>query len=296
MFRNIPPIVKNLLIINFIAYLAQLAFEAHGMDLVNVFGLHFILASDFRIWQLFTYMFLHGGTMHILLNMFSLWMFGCQAERDFGSQRFLWFYLACGVGAGLFQEVWQLGEYFILAKDYYIPAEVLNSWATVGASGAVYGVLLSFGMNHPNQKIWLIFPPIPFKAKWFVLFMVVIELAEAFLSTGNVAHFAHLGGMFIGWLLILHWRKQDRQGYNQPSSWGKWDTHKPSVWERIKERFSRTRMNKQTMRDNNPDHLYNESKRQNEERMDQILDKVKRSGYASLTDDEKRELFERSQR
>ena len=163
MFKNIPPVVKNLLIINFIAYLAQLAFEAHGMDLINAFGLHFILASDFKVWQLFTYMFLHGGTMHLLLNMFSLWMFGCQAERDFGSQRFLLFYLACGIGAGVFQELWQLGEYVFLVKDYYVPAEVLNSWATVGASGAVYGVLLSFGMNHPDQKIWLMFPPIPFK-------------------------------------------------------------------------------------------------------------------------------------
>ena len=294
MFKNIPPVVKNLLIINFIAYLAQLAFEAHGMDLINAFGLHFIVASDFKVWQLFTYMFLHGGTMHLLLNMFSLWMFGCQAERDFGSQRFLLFYLACGIGAGVFQELWQLGEYVFLVKDYYVPAEVLNSWATVGASGAVYGVLLSFGMNHPDQKIWLMFPPIPFKAKWFVLFMVVIELAEAFLSTGNVAHFAHLGGMLIGWLLIIYWRRKSRQSRGGTQSWARWEPKKASTWQRIKERMKGKRQ--EMRKDNDPDHRYNESKRKNEERMDEILDKVKRSGYASLTDEEKRELFDRSQR
>ncbi|MBQ7634597.1 MAG: rhomboid family intramembrane serine protease [Bacteroidaceae bacterium] len=294
MFRNIPPVVKNLLIINFIVYLAQLAFESHGMDLTNAFGLHFVLADDFRLWQFLTYMFLHGGTMHLLLNMFSLWMFGCQAERDFGSQRFLWFYLACGVGAGLFQEVWQLGEYALLVKEYYVPAEVLNAWATVGASGAVYGVLLSFGMNHPEQKIWLMFPPIPFKAKWFVVVMVVIELAEAFFSTGNVAHFAHLGGMLVGWLLILHWRRSDRRGMGPARGWERWDSPKPSAWQRIKERMQGKR--EQMRRETDPDRRYNETKRQNEERMDEILDKVKRSGYASLTDAEKRELFDRSQR
>lgn len=294
MFKNIPPVVKNLLIINFIVYLAQLAFEAHGMDLVNVFGLHFLLASDFRIWQLASYMFLHGGTMHLLLNMFSLWMFGCQAERDFGSQRFLLFYFVCGIGAGLFQEVWQLGEYALLAKTYYVPAEVLNSWATVGASGAVYGVLLSFGLNHPNQRIWLMFPPIPFKAKWFVVFMVVIELAEAFFSSGNVAHFAHLGGMLVGWLLILYWRRQDRRKNGGFGGWNSWQPQKPSTWQRIKERMNGKRQ--QMRQDTNPDHRYNESKRENEKRMDEILDKVKKSGYASLTDEEKRELFARSQR
>lgn len=294
MFRNIPPVVKNLLIINFIAYLAQLAFEAHSMDLVNAFGLHFVLASDFRPWQLLTYMFLHGGTMHLLLNMFSLWMFGCQAERDFGSQRFLIFYLVCGLGAGVFQEMWQLGEYALIAKDYYVPAEVLNSWATVGASGAVYGVLLSFGLNHPNQRIWLMFPPIPFKAKWFVVFMVVIELAEAFLSTGNVAHFAHLGGMLVGWLLILYWRKRDRNQNGNFAGWSNWEPQRPGTWQRIKERMRGKRQ--EMKRETDPDRRYNESKRQNEERMDEILDKVKRSGYASLTDEEKRELFDRSQR
>ncbi len=292
MFRNLPPIVKNLLIINFIVYLAQLAFEAHGWDLVNVFGLHFVLATDFRLWQLFTYMFLHGGTMHLLLNMFSLWMFGCQAERDFGSKRFLLFYLLCGLGAGLFQEIWQLGEYALIAKDYYVPAEVLNAWATVGASGAIYGVLLSFGMNHPEQKIWLMFPPIPFKAKWFVVFMVVIELAEAFLSTGNVAHFAHLGGMFVGWLLILDFRRRD--GYRGRRGRNVWQPRKPSTWQRVRERMQGKR---NAMRnESNPDYRYNESKRTNEARMDEILDKVKRSGYQSLTEEEKRELFDRSQR
>lgn len=294
MFRNIPPVVKNLLIINFIAYLAQQAFEAHSMDLVKTFGLHFVLADAFRPWQLLTYMFLHGGTMHLLLNMFSLWMFGCQAERDFGSKRFLIFYLICGLGAGVFQEMWQLGEYALLVKEYYVPAEVLNSWATVGASGAVYGVLLSFGMNHPNQRIWLMFPPIPFKAKWFVVFMVAIELAEAFLSTGNVAHFAHLGGMLVGWLLILYWRKHDRNQRGNFAGWNTWEPQKTTTWQRMKERMQGKRQ--EMKRETDPDRRYNENKRQNEERMDEILDKVKRSGYASLTDEEKRELFERSQR
>ncbi|MBP3228749.1 MAG: rhomboid family intramembrane serine protease [Bacteroidaceae bacterium] len=292
MFRNIPPVVRNLLIINVIFFLAQQAFDQRGYDLTDALSLHYVLASDFRPWQLLTYMFLHGSTMHLLLNMFSLWMFGCQAEYDFGSRRFLIFYLACGIGAGLFQELWQTGEYALLAREYYyIPEEALNSWATVGASGAVYGVLLAFGMLHPNQRIWLMFPPIPFKAKWFVVFMVVIELAEAFLSTGNVAHFAHLGGMFVGWMMIRQWRRHDRAA---SSGFNSWEPQRPSLWQRLKERTTRRRTNMHA--EVNPDYRYNEDKKRNEERMDEILDKVKRSGYDSLTNAEKRELFDRSQR
>ena len=219
MFKQIPPFTRSLLLINVICYLLQLLFERSGIDLVALFGLHFAKASDFYLFQLLTYMFLHGSFGHLFFNMFSLWMFGGIIERSLGSRRFLTYYLICGIGAGLCQELWQLGEFYMEGMSggefvdggigAPIPMDLfLNRWTTIGASGACYGVLLAFGMLYPNERIVLLIPPIPIKAKYFVAGYAAIELYSAYASNDNIAHFAHLGGMLFGLLILMYWRKK----------------------------------------------------------------------------------------
>ena len=221
MFKNIPPITKNLLIINLIIFMAQLVGEQRGFDLTRYFGLHFILADHFMPHQLVSYLFLHASFSHLFFNMFALWMFGCTLERVFGPRRFLLFYMVCGLGAGLVQEVVQYLEYVFVFSNYdsvntgvaIIPmSEYLNLMTTVGASGAIYGILLGFGLLFPNQPMFIFPLPMPIKAKWFVIGYVVIELLLGLQGSDGVAHFAHLGGMLFGFLLIVYWRKKYRNG------------------------------------------------------------------------------------
>ena len=216
-FRVLPTIVKNLLIINVLMFLATFTLRKFNIDLNDILGLHFFKASGFRPYQIVTYMFMHGNFEHLFFNMFALWMFGANMENIWGPKRFLLFYLVCGIGAGLCQEGVQyiqyatqlagyesvdLGGNMILSMDRY-----LNMMTTVGASGAIYGLLLAFGMMFPNSMIYLYFF-IPLKAKWFVIGYAIIELASGFIGGGNIAHFAHLGGMLFGLILILHWKKK----------------------------------------------------------------------------------------
>ena len=214
-FRVLPPVVKHLLIINTLLFLATFTLNRFNIDLSDYLGLHFFLASDFMPYQLFTYMFMHANFEHIFFNMFALWMFGNTLENIWGSKRFLLFYIVCGLGAALCQEVVQFID-FEIRTDWRGLAvlndgmrEVLNTWNTVGASGAVYGLLLAFGMLFPNSRIYLYFL-FPIKAKWFVIGYAVIELLSGFFSSGNVAHFAHLGGMLFGLILILIWKKKGK--------------------------------------------------------------------------------------
>lgn len=240
-FSQIPPVTKNLIIINLIVWLAMFVLPGRiGVGLENFGGLHYFLASDFNPAQLITYMFMHStnGFAHIFFNMFSLWMFGMTLERTLGSARFLFYYISCGVGAALIQElVWALtwedtfvrliansnGIDFPEAREYinqmmHLPegkaaiARNLNVFVTIGASGAVYGVLLAFGMLFPNAPLYLFFIPVPVKAKWMVIGMGVIELliglSEAAGKADGVAHFAHLGGMIFGFFIILYWKKK----------------------------------------------------------------------------------------
>ncbi len=236
MFRNIPPVTKNLIIINLLIWLACEMIQPFGVVMNRTCGLHYFLSPDFRFWQPLSYMFMHGGFTHVLFNMFAVCMFGSVIERVFGSARYLLFYLTVGVGAALVQE----GVYAIwlnhLASD--LPADITLSeiarqgvsllnrglnWtdatlgninllingSTVGASGAVFGILLAFAMIFPNMPMYIMFIPLPIKAKWLVLGYGALEL---FLGvTGlqpGVAHFSHLGGMLIGWALIVYWRKR----------------------------------------------------------------------------------------
>ena len=219
---NMPPITKNLIIINVLLFFAMFVGERYGVDMNDIFGLHFFLASDFRWYQFVTYMFMHGGFTHILFNMYAVWVFGSILERVWGSSRFLLFYIVTGVGAGLVQELVQY-LYFSMNLAQYtqvnmgggliVPmAEYLNLWTTVGASGAVYGILLAFAMTFPNEQLFMIPFPFPIKAKYFVMIFGALELFTGLSNNvgDNVAHFAHLGGMIFGLVMILYWRKKGK--------------------------------------------------------------------------------------
>lgn len=217
-FSVLPTVVKNLLIINVLFFLATIAADSVlHIDLKDYLGLHYIGASDFHPFQFVTYMFMHGNFAHLFFNMFALWMFGNTLENIWGANRFLLFYFICGIGAGVTQELVQYIQYVTtleaydsvrLSANFVIPmSEYLNMMTTVGASGAVYGILLAFGMMFPNSTLYIYFA-IPIKAKWFVLIYGIIELFSGFTSVDNVAHFAHIGGMLFGLLLILYWKKK----------------------------------------------------------------------------------------
>ena len=216
-FSVLPTVVKNLLIINVLFFLATMAADVVlRINLSDYLGLHYIGASDFQPYQLVTYMFMHGDFSHLFFNMFALWMFGNSLENIWGPNRFLLFYFICGIGAGLTQELVQYIQYVTTLSGYQnvnisghiIPmADYLNLLTTVGASGAVYGILLAFGMMFPNSTLYIYFA-IPIKAKWFVLIYGIIELFAGFRGVDNVAHFAHLGGMLFGLILILYWKKK----------------------------------------------------------------------------------------
>lgn len=308
--NNIPTITKNLLIVNVVVFLATYLFRTMGVDLNNVLGLHFFLAPDFHIYQLFTYMFAHGGFSHIFFNMFALWMFGCIVERTWGPKKFLTYYIVCGVGAGLFQELAQFAQFYFIASEH-IPhftlaqtmkvanasAAGLNLWTTVGASGAVYGILLAFGMLYPEERIFIFPLPVPIKAKWFVMGYAAVELFMAYSSTGDgVAHLAHLGGMVFGFFLIRYWRRHPDIRYSRRSGQQFFDSMRAS-WERRTGRKDRGGVftNSANTR-HESDWDYNARRKAEQERMDEILDKIRRNGYESLTREEKQQLFDASNR
>ena len=216
--NSIPTVTKNLLIINVLCFFGGVVAMKYGIDLNDLLGLHFFMASDFNPAQLITYMFMHGGFQHIFFNMFALWMFGRTLEQVWGPKRFLSYYMVCGIGAGLVQELVQymteLSQYDSVNTGIaVIPmAEYLNLMTTVGASGAIYGILLAFGMLFPNSQMFVFPIPVPIKAKYFVIGYAVLELLLGLGSNDGVAHFAHLGGMLFGLILIVYWRKKNGGG------------------------------------------------------------------------------------
>lgn len=309
---NIPVVTKNLLIINVLAYLATIVLANVGIDLNYLCGLHFFMANDFHIFQFVTYMFLHGSFMHILFNMFALWMFGCVIERVWGPKKFLFYYLSCGIGAGLMQELAQFVEFYIMVKDQIpdfswlsLPAiahntTFLNMWNTVGASGAVYAILLAFGMTFPNEKMFVFPIPIPIYAKWLVIVYFLIELFSAMGQPGDgIAHMAHLGGMLFGFFMIRYWNKHPYSGYNRNNGQQFFDNFKNkfnskrqnSRWS-SDSRDTNTRSSNDAQRET--DWEYNARKKAQQEEIDRILDKIRKSGYDSLTKEEKQKLFDSS--
>lgn len=270
-FRMLPPVVKNLLIVNSIMFLATVALKnAFGFDLADILGLHYFAAQKFSPFQFITYMFMHADLSHIVFNMFALWMFGYVLENVWGPKRFLIYYLVTGIGAALVHYVifyfefnpmvealngiinnptlanliefqnWAArgispysGDIYLQAKEFnstlqklsYNPDNqaliesakgfvidykqyLLNRPNVIGASGAVFGILLAFGMMFPNTLLYIYFL-FPIKAKWFVIFYGALELYLGFTqSDSNVAHFAHLGGMIFGFFLIKYWKRK----------------------------------------------------------------------------------------
>lgn len=190
-FAIFPPAIKHLLIINGLFFVAQNT-PVIGQILMRYFALFPLDSGFFYPWQLITYMFLHGSISHIFFNLFALWLFGQAIERTWGTKQFLIYYILTGVGAGLLQMI-------------------VSPSIVVGASGAVYGLLIAFGMMFPNQYIYLLIPPIPIKAKYFVIIYGALELFSGIsgLNTG-IAHFAHLGGMLVGYILIRWWIMQGK--------------------------------------------------------------------------------------
>ena len=197
------PAVQTLLILNGGIFLLELN---SGWHLITTFALwplassipggHFQAVPHFQLWQLVTYSFLHGGIMHILLNMYALWLFGSRMERVWGSNTFLFYYFFCVIGAGLAQLV-----------VTSVSASHGSIHPTVGASGGVFGLLLAFGMTFPNERLMLILPPVILRAKWLVIIYGGIELWAGVTGTKEgIAHFAHLGGMLFGYLLLRYWR------------------------------------------------------------------------------------------
>lgn len=240
-FAGIPPVVKNLIIINVIMLLLMYIGKAvWGIDLNSILGIYFPKSEHFRSWQVVTHMFMHGGFIHLFFNMFALWMFGRILEQVWGPRRFLLYYLVTGLGAAFTHEFVQWLQYRHLMAAltpeqlqyiYDSGSQLLNQGKnfadnsmgqlnmilnipTVGASGAVYGVLLAFGVLFPNTQLMFIFPPIPVKAKYVVIGYGVLELYLAITSPGsNIAHAAHIGGMLFGYILIRYWRKTTKTLY-----------------------------------------------------------------------------------
>ncbi len=307
MFRNIPIVTRNLLIINVLVYLLASVLQFGGKSLTDWGALHFFMASDFHVYQFITYQFLHGGFTHLFFNMFALWMFGCVIENVWGPKKFIFYYIFCGVGAGLCQEMVQYISFAADGLTSMDPGQVLNVngqrlmtvdqvmnlSSTIGASGAVYGILLAFGMTFPNERIFIFPLPIPIKAKWFVAVYAIIEFVSAMSSVGDgVAHMAHIGGMLFGFLLILYWRKRPNSYFNVDATRQFFDR-----WSRT----SRTRQTSYTSYTSNSsysrpedDMEYNARKKARQEEIDKILDKIRVSGYDSLSKEEKRRLFEAS--
>ena len=230
-----PPITKNLIIINVLVFLAQVGLTQFNItetiqlypymseELLQILrrspNLPYAEGYEFQPYQIATHMFAHGGLMHILFNMFVLWMFGRNLENVWGPKRFLLFYIVCGVGAALCH----LGIQYIRSEQLLAAVEAGTSTdnligaiaPAVGASGAIMGVLVGFAYLFPNTELFIMFIPVPVKAKWAVLGYVAIDLFGGFanIAGDNVAHFAHLGGAFTGFILVLIWNKNSRNRF-----------------------------------------------------------------------------------
>ncbi len=209
--QSFTPAVRNLVIINFLIWIAS---RFNSETMYTQFALFPLGSPFFHPWQVVTHMFMHGDFWHIFFNMYTLMMFGMPLERVWGTKKFLVFYFVTGLGAAaLHLLVLHLQVNGLMAAETTeatLKAYQILSTPTVGASGAIYGVLLGFAMLYPSAELRLLFLPFfPIKAKWLVLIFAAIELLTGlFASSSSIAHFAHLGGMLFGWLLILYWKKR----------------------------------------------------------------------------------------
>lgn len=281
-FGSLPSVTKNLLIINVLCFFADYVLESRfGISLTNLFGLHYFLSPVFFIWQPLTYMFMHANFSHLFFNMFAVFMFAPPLEQRWGSKRFLTYYLFSGVGAACVQTfVWWL-----------MFGEAAALHVTIGASGAVFGILFAFGWLFPDVRMFVFPIPIPIRARVFVIIYALIELFAglANVSGDNVAHFAHLGGMLFGWILLLWWRRNDdnnifHTNYTSPTleklrNW--WKQHG----------FGSKRQEKEYTGYHYQDPVRESKKENDDKEIERILEKIKTSGYSSLTDEERAKIF-----
>jgi membrane associated rhomboid family serine protease len=217
--NNIPPVTKNIIIINVLVFLLQQVVPGFNLN----FGLHFFKSPDFEPYQLITHMFMHGGFYHILFNMYGVYMFGAALEQRMGSQKFFSYFLMTGFGAvilhfasmywesyAIVNQIEQVFNAGSLTAEQYSNAYFNTFSITVGASGALFGVLAGFAMLFPNQRLFLMFIPVPIKAKYFVLFYAAYELYIGISNSpgDNIAHFAHLGGALFGFIILKVWQSK----------------------------------------------------------------------------------------
>lgn len=298
--RMMPPAVKVILIINIAVYLLMYIFPR------NTYFYSFIMEycalfpigggdgmPSFHIWQLITHQFIHGGFSHILFNMFALWMFGIELEAEWGSKKFTIFYLLSGIGAGLC--------HLIISPLFSSPAP------TVGASGALYGLFAAYAMINPNSRI-MIFPIfIPIKAKFVIIGMIVIDLLLGFGSSGNIAHFAHVGGALTGFILMKT-SKFKSDGENSESSFFPRKKSKKTGGDTVysgniyqtdwvkPEENNNVNVSGSVKNSSFKNDIYYKGEKLTQETIDKILDKISEKGYAGLTDEEKSILFEISKK
>jgi len=294
-FFTFPPVIKNLLIINAVVFFIQMLFNNISFDgypgwyiLNKWFALNPISGYDaadkpfnFQVWQLITYQFMHGGFWHIFFNMFMLWMFGASIEEIFGSKKFLTFYLLAGISAGLFQL-------------FITPLLGGQGAVTIGASGAIYGVMIAFALFFPDSLIFIYFL-FPVKAKYFIGFMIALEFLAVDSASSGVAHLAHLGGAIFAFLYIMF----DKNSYvSLKSVFKKSYYYKPKSNNNIFHNpFSKQNSVKSDIED--ADFYEIGQKKEDEvtqEEIDKILDKISQTGYQNLTEKEKKILFQASKK
>lgn len=301
-FAFFPPVIKYLLLTNIAIFLLQnfvfinlsaggenlayLLFKYFALQPISLDPLHRTpLSGPFMPWQLFTYMFMHGGFWHLFLNMFALWMFGMELENIWGSKKFLMYYMMCGIGAGL-------------ANLILAPLFSSVQAPTVGASGSVYGILVAFGMMFPNRPIFIYFL-FPIKAKYFVVIYMLIEIFSVGSNSG-IAHIAHLGGGLVGLLYILITNNSNISSiFRFPDAPKPKQKSPPSNV--YKSRFYEKYNTGSESDDVSDADYYVEKNRTDEdkapqEKIDEILDKISKDGYKSLTEEEKRILFDASKK
>jgi len=279
-FSFFPPVIKALLISNVAVFGAMLffgLFTIDGTSLTQMMGQVFPLypiGNGFELWQLVTYLFMHGSFMHLLFNMFALWMFGLELENEWGSRKFLTYYLLCGVGAGL--------------SNLFIGPLFGPAAPTIGASGAVYGILLAFGMMYPDRPIFVYFL-LPIRARYFVIIYMALEVYAGVSSTSDgVAHFAHLGGAAVGFIYIL-W-DQKRFPFQDFLSR---QTERYVPTEKVNEYSAG---NRGRVYDAKYFDVNERDEKISQARIDEILDKISQSGYQNLSDQDKKILFDASKK
>ncbi|HTR82559.1 MAG TPA: rhomboid family intramembrane serine protease [Bacteroidota bacterium] len=281
-FSFFPPVIKALLISNtgvwlLILFLGNFRVGDYSLSLlITEWCALMPLGQGFEIWQLFTYLFMHGGFTHLFFNMFALWMFGMELENTWGSRKFLTYYLICGVGAGL--------------SNILIAPLFTTIGPTIGASGAIYGVLLAYGLLFPDRLIFIYFF-VPLKAKYFVILYMIIEFVSVG-STDGIAHFAHLGGAVVGLIYLL----ADGFRFSLPQRTQRTPTNIFGNWNAPRRSNSNYENVSEAQVYDIKEYQRKEEAQVTQQRIDEILDKISKAGYQSLSDDEKKMLFEASKK